>query len=97
MSDDIDDNWDEVFKDLEITSVPIKYLIEILIHLTDGRTIIIDIDHKQVRDFEELEDDIDDFIDQYDELIDTIDFRVDTEKVKKDITKITRSLMKRTK
>lgn len=97
MSDDISDNWDEVFEGLEVKAVPIEYLVEILLHLTDGRTIVIDANNKGVENVEQLEDDLDEFIESYDDLIDTIDFRVDVDKVKKDITEITKAFMKRTR
>ncbi len=97
MSDDNADFWDEVFEDLHVKSVPIEYLIEIQIFLSDGRTIVFDIDHKKFKKFEDLEEDLDNLTEQYDDLIEKIDFRVDTEKVKKDIIKITRAFTKKAK
>jgi len=96
LSKDVIAHWPEVFKDIEIHSVPIEYLHSVTVHFKDGRKWIVEID-KKAKQNKELNYGLDTLFKEYENAIVNIDFRLDTKKVRNDIEKRTKSFLKKRK
>ena len=90
--------WPEIFKDVEVKAVPVKYIKSIQVHFLDGTIWLIDIDQEEIeRNETSVEDELGAFFDEYDEEIDSIDFQLDTKQVIADVKKRTNSFIKKRK
>jgi hypothetical protein len=90
--------WPEVFKDVEVKAVPVKYIKAIQVQFLDGTIWLIDIDKEQIENNETtLEDELEAFFEEYDEQIDSIDFKLDTKQVITDVKKRTNKFIKKRK
>lgn len=96
LSKDVIAHWPEVFKDVEVQSVPLKYLHSITVNFINGKSWIINIDEQKAEN-EELDYGLEQLFEEYDGEIDTIDFRLNTEKVRNDIEKRTKQFLKKRK
>ena len=91
-----DDQWPKIFEELELTSVPIKYLHSVRITFADGKVWDIDIKKSKTRNTS-VEESLQRLFDEYEDTIENIDFRLDMEKIKKDIQKRTAKFLKKGK
>lgn len=94
--------WPEIFKDIEIETIPIEYLHAVFITFEDGKVWEIAINNREFnkdtdKEARSVEDELHSLFDEFSDVIHQIDFRLDTERVKKDIKKRTRSFMKKCK
>lgn len=96
---EIIDHWPEIFEDIEIKSVPLRYIKAINVRFNDGKVWAIDIRQDQIDDsnIDFLEESLESFFDQYDDMIESVDFNLNTVKVKKDIESRTKRFMKKRK
>ena len=92
-------DWQDIFDDIEIKSIPLQYIKSIHVQFVDGKVWAIDVGQNQVNDsnVSELEATLDAFFDEYDDVIEAIDFSLNVQKVQKDIQKRTRRFMKKRK
>ena len=90
-------HWPEVFKDVEIQTIPVQYLVSIRVEFEDGKVWEIEIDKSKLSDEETIEDSLSTFFEEYSESIINIDFRLDTQKVIKDVKERTRRFLKKRK
>lgn len=90
-------HWPEVFKDVEIQTIPVQYLVSIRVEFHDGKIWEIEIDRNKLNDDQTVEDSLSDFFDEYADSITNIDFRLDTEKVIRDVKSRTRAFLKKRK
>ena len=94
------DHWPEVFKDVEISAVPIEYIHSVHVHFHDGKIWQIDIDKKaskQNGNIAQVEESLEIFLAEYNDEISHVDFRLNTPKVVEDVKKRTKSFMKKRK
>ncbi len=96
LSKDVIAHWPEVFKDIEVTKIPLEYLHSITVRFRDGKAWVIELDKKAPKN-PDLEHGLESLFREYDDAIDTIDFRLNTQKVRKDIEGRTKSFMKKRK
>ena len=96
LSKDVIAHWPEVFKDIEVRTVPLEYLHSITVKFRDGKAWVIELDEKAPKN-PDLEYGLESLFREYDDAIDTIDFRLNTHKVRKDIEGRTKSFMKKRK
>ena len=89
------DYWPEVFKDVEIKSVPVKYILGVHVTFPDGKSWDIDIDKEKAADENSLEDTLNTFFQEYNELIERIEFKLDTPNIVNDVKAKTKTFMKR--
>ena len=90
--------WPEIFKDVEVKAVPIKYIKAIQVQFLDGTIWLIDVDREQIESNETtLEDELEAFFDEYDDQIDAVDFKLDTKQVIADVKKRTSKFIKKRK
>jgi len=92
------DQWLEIFQNLNLDVIPIKYLHSVRVIFKDGKIWDIDVaNSKKKEKNKDIEDSLLTLFDSYEEEIQNIDFRLDTEKIKKDILKSTANLLKKKK
>jgi len=96
LSKDVIAHWPEVFKDIDVKTVPIEYLQSITIYFKDGRKWVVNVD-KKAKANPELNYGIDSLLKEYENAIVNIDFRLNTAKVRKDIEARTKTFLKKRK
>jgi len=92
------DYWPEVFGEVKLNVLPLRYLDVVLINFKDGKVWEIKITAKAKREgWESLEKTISDLVKSYESKIDNVNFKLDTIRVKKDIEKSTSHFLKKRK
>ena len=95
---DVIERWPEVFGEIELNVLPIKYLNTVLINFKDGKSWEIRITAKVKREgWAAFEQNLSDLCKNYEASIDNVDFKLDTDRVKKDIERITQQFLKKRK
>ena len=93
LPDDVIKHWPEVFRDIDIQTIPINYLHSIRIEFKKGKIWEIDCNAKRSTGAN-LDDTIADLFNEYGDDIVHVDFRLNTTKVKRDVQKQTRAFLK---
>lgn len=93
------DQWPEIFKDIEVSVVPLVYIKSIRVEFENGKVWEIKIDFDKVKNDsqETIEEYLESFFDEYDDYIEAVDFSLDTEKVINDIQSRTKRFLKKRK
>lgn len=92
------DHWPEVFGEITLNVIPLKYLDKISIRFKNGKTWEVNMRSKRNDlDWATLEKNLKDMISSYESEIDNIDFKLDTEQIKKDMTKSSNRFLKKRK
>ena len=95
---DVIAHWPEVFGEVELNVMPLKYLHTVLVNFKDGKTWEIKITEKTKRDgWEAFERNLSELIKNYEDTVEDVDFKLDTPKVRKDIEKSTQRFLKNKK
>jgi hypothetical protein len=96
---DIIDQWPEIFKDIEVTVVPLPYVKSITVEFENGKTWEINVDTEKLKDAseEEIEEYLEAFFLEYEDFIESVDFRLNTAKVIKDIKERSSRFLKKRK
>ena len=90
--------WPEVFGEIKLNVLPLRYLHAVLITFKDGKVWEIKVTTKTKREgWESFEQSLSELFKNYEQRIDNIDFKLDTERVKKDIEKTTKKFLKERK
>lgn len=95
---DVIDLWPEVFSEIDLNVIPVRYL----------DTITIEFTNKEVKEIKltkihpdaswiEFEKRLKEVLLSYEKEIDNVDFKLDTERIKKDIIKKTNEFLKQRK
>jgi len=95
---DVVDCWPEVFGEIKLNVLPLRYLHAVLITFKDGKVWEVKItkeDH--IKGWSALEDTIGQLYKSYESRIDNIDFRLDTQSIKKDIERVTQKFLRKKK
>lgn len=93
-----DSQWSEIFKNLELSSLPIKYIHSIRVTFNDGKIWDVDIEKSRKRNvIDKIEDSLEKLFFEYQDTIKDIDFRLHTDKIKKDIQKETNKFLNKRK
>jgi hypothetical protein len=93
---DVIAHWPEVFGEVKLNVLPLRYLHAVLLNFKDGKTWEIKIT-RQVRNggWKAFEKSISELVKSYEEKLDNVDFKLDTNRVKKDIEKNTERFLNR--
>lgn len=91
---DVIEHWPEVFGEINLNVVPLRYLDSITIKFKNGKVWEIDLANK---DWEVFEPSLKDMLSTYESEIDNVDFKLDTERIKKDMIKHTNKFLKKRK
>jgi hypothetical protein len=95
---DVVKHWPEVFKDVDVETIPIQYLHSVRVTFKDGKIWDIDIEKsKQKTPGTNLETVLEDLFREYDKHIAGVDFKLDTERIKSDIQRRTKVFLKKNK
>ena len=90
--------WPEVFGEIKLNVVPLRYLHAVLITFKDEKVWEIKVTAKTKREgWESFEKSLSELFRTYESRIDNIDFKLDTVRVKKDIEKTTKKFLKERK
>jgi len=98
LSKDVIESWPEIFEDVNLNVVPLKYLCSVQVKFKDKKIWNIDIG-KNLRDdnWQVLQTNIQEMIMNYKEHIEGVDFKLDTDQIKKDVTRETAKFLKKRK
>lgn len=91
---DVIDRWPEVFGEIKLNVVPLRYLKTLRITFKSGKLWEIEIDKKATDSWDAVEKHLKEVVSQYEKNIENIDFKLDTEQIKKDITRSTKKFLK---
>lgn len=92
---DVIRHWPEVFKHIDVHTIPIEYVTSVHIHFAGGKEWIVDFDaSKSNQKMSKVGEELEALLSEYEDEIVNVDFRMDTEKVKRDIQKKTRQFIK---
>lgn len=88
------DRWPEVFGEITLNVVPLRYLRAVRITFKSNKVWEIDIDSETSKNWDKFESHIKEIVSQYEDNIENVDFRLDTDRIKKDIKKHTNKFLK---
>lgn len=96
--EDVIEYWPEVFGDITLNVIPLKYLDSITIQFKNNKVWEINLSSRQNReDWDLFESSLKEMLSLYESEIDNVDFKLDTERVKNDIIKHTNKFLKKRK
>lgn len=88
------DYWPEVFEEVRLNVLPLRYLRSVMINFKDGKSWEIKITAQVKKNgWETFEQTLGELVETYETSIEDIDFQLDIEKVKKDIKKKTQKFL----
>jgi hypothetical protein len=92
------DCWPEVFSEIQLNVLPLKYLNTVLINFKDGKTWEVKITAEARKDgWSMFEKQLSELVKNYEDTIDNVDFKLDTARVRKDIEKASSQFLKKRK
>ena len=92
------DIWPEVFGEVKLNVVPLRYLHTVLVNFKDGKTWEIKVTTKTKKEgWKSFEKSLSELCKAYEERIVDIDFKLDSDRVRKDIEETTRKFLKKRK
>ena len=95
---DVIASWPEIFGEVKLRVLPLKYLNTVIINFKDGKSWEIKLSSKiKNSDWDHFEKSLYDLFSTYERTIEDIDFKLDTQKVKNDIEKVTTRFLKKRK
>ena len=95
---DVIEHWPEVFGDVKLNVLPLRYLNTVLVCFKDGKIWEIKITAKTKRNgWSAFEKELEEIVKTYEDSIDNIDFKLDTKRVRKDIEISTQKFLKKKK
>lgn len=98
LPEEVIKHWPEVFGEVKLNVLPLRYLHAVLVNFKDGKTWEIKITTKTKREgWDSFEKSLSELCKAYESRIENIDFKLDTERVKKDIEKETQRFLKKKK
>lgn len=95
---EIVDLWPEVFGEISLKVIPMKYLYSITITFDDDKVWEIDVTKATTEEqLAEAEKSLKEFFNNYESFITNVDFKINSSNIKRDITKITKKFLKKKK
>lgn len=95
---DVVDCWPEVFGEINLNVLPLRYLNAVIITFKDGKVWEIKITKEdQRKGWETFENSMSELFRTYERRIDNLDFKLDTAAIKKDIENSTRKFLRKRK
>lgn len=91
---DVIKEWPEVFEEIYMSSMPIKYIHGVELTFNDGRVWEIDLPEQlDLVDEDAIIEKLSEGIRDFQEEISTINFQVDIDRLKQDIIKLTQNIL----
>jgi hypothetical protein len=95
---DVIEHWPEVFGEVKINVMPLRYLHTVLINFKDGKTWEIKVTPKtKSQGWPSFERHLSQLCRDYEERIQDVDFKLDTDRIRKDMEKLTQRFLKKKK
>jgi len=95
---DVIEHWPEVFGEVHLNVLPLRYLHTVLVNFKDGKTWEVKITAKTKKEgWSAFEKNLAELFKTYESTIDNVDFKLDTERVRKDIEASTQKFLKKKK
>ena len=95
---DVIEHWPEVFGEITLNVVPLKYLDSVTVTFKNTKVWEIKIGVNQAQDdWDTFETNLKEMLVSYESEIENVDFKLDTERVKKDMIKHTNRFLKKRK
>lgn len=92
------DSWPEVFGEVKLRVLPLRYLYAVTITFKDGKTWEVKVTAEtQRKGWDAFESSLSELFKTYEPKIDNVDFKLDTVRIKKDIEKNTQKFLKKRK
>lgn len=92
---DVIQHWPEVFGEITLNVIPLKYLDSITISFKNKKIWEVNLRSKQAQtDWDTFEKSLKEMLSSYESEIENVDFKLDTERVKKDMIKYTNKFLK---
>lgn len=92
------DCWPEVFGEVKLHVLPLRYLHAVIITFKDGKVWEVKITKEdQLKGWESFENSISELFKTYESKIDSVDFRLDTKSIRSDVEKVTKRFLKKKK
>jgi hypothetical protein len=96
LSKDVIASWPEIFEEINLNSIPLKYLCTLNVKFKDKRVWTIDLTSKNKLDqWNIIEKNIFELITNYKHHIESIDVKLDTDRIKRDITRQTNKFLRK--
>lgn len=98
LPDDVIEHWPEIFKDVELKVIPVRYLDSVQVQFNDGKVWDIDLTEKDLKEnSEDVENSLTKLFDEYEDDIKHINFKLNSEKIKTDVQRRTTLFLKKKK
>lgn len=95
---DVIKHWPEVFGEVHLNVLPLRYLHTVLVNFKDGKSWEIKITAQTKREgWVQFEHNLAELLKSYDDKVEDVDFKLDTVRVRKDIEKSTQQFLKKKK
>jgi len=95
---DVIAHWPEVFGEVYLNVMPLRYLHTVLVNFKDGKTWEIKITAKTRREgWGSFEKNLAEVCQNYEDNIHNVDFKLDTDRIRKDMEKLTQKFLKKKK
>jgi len=95
---DVIANWPEVFGEVHLNVVPLRYLHTVLVNFKDGKTWEIKITAQARREgWLAFEQSLSEMVKNYEDSIDNVDFKLDALRVRKDVERSTGKFLRKKK
>jgi hypothetical protein len=92
------DHWPEVFGDITLNVIPLKYLDRIKVLFKNGKIWEINLNNKRyAEEWPQIEKQLREMMAHYEPEIENIDFKLDTIQIKKDMIKSSNRFLKKRK
>ena len=94
---DVVEHWPEIFGEITLNVIPLKYLDSITIKFKNEKVWEINLrsEKEATDDWGTFETHLKEMLSSYESAIDNVDFKLDTERVKKDMIKYTNKFLKK--
>lgn len=95
---DVIEHWPEVFGEISLNVIPIRYLDTITVKFKNNKVWEINLKTTfSENTWEQFESSLKDMLTSYESEIENVDFRLDTERIKQDMIKNTNKFLKKRK
>lgn len=95
---DVVEHWPEVFGEITLNVIPLKYLDSITVTFKNKKIWEIKVSDQQAQEnWESFETNLKEMLSSYESEIENVDFKLDTERVKKDMIKNTNNFLRKKK
>lgn len=91
---DVIDRWPEVFGEIKLNVVPLRYLYSVTITFKNKKIWEIELE-KDLNEgsWDNFERQMKEIVSEYEDTIENVDFKLDTNRIKNDITKHTKKFL----